>query len=146
MVSHASSSSSSTSTSTSKLESSADGLNTSFQSSGRGRGLTSLLDLLKVGTSTLQSAGSSSTDLHSSLSNEWVVNFVSILWFAILIYVLTRLCQVTWYHIMGICHTCQMTSKSWCLPLNTHFTLICMYKLFGVAFVYALFFCEGKIM
>ncbi|XP_042870996.1 uncharacterized protein LOC122252551 isoform X2 [Penaeus japonicus] len=70
MVSHASSSSSSTSTSTSKLESSADGLNTSFQSSGRGRGLTSLLDLLKVGTSTLQSVGSSSTDLHSSLSNE----------------------------------------------------------------------------
>lgn len=66
MICHKSGSSSSTS----NLESSAEGLDTSFQSSDRGRGLMSMLDFLKCGTSTPLSVGSSSADLQLSLSNE----------------------------------------------------------------------------
>ncbi|XP_037778672.1 uncharacterized protein LOC119575241 [Penaeus monodon] len=62
MICHTSDSTNSTST----LESSAEVLDTSFQSSGRGRGLMSMLDFLKCGTSTPLSVGSSSADLQKS--------------------------------------------------------------------------------
>ncbi|XP_047497856.1 uncharacterized protein LOC125044936 [Penaeus chinensis] len=65
MICHTSDSSNSTS----NLESSAEALDVSFQSSGRGRGLMSMFDFFKCGTSTPLSMGSSSADLQKSGRN-----------------------------------------------------------------------------